>query len=439
MQYIYQLFFFAAEALLVGLFIIALFQLRNKFGIATLYISLGVFQHMQTTLASFLYFELLPGFFVSPGSAVLFTAGLFAILLVYIKEDAEESRNLVYGLIFANITLSLFTLLIGAHVAGSPNAEMIDVPVEFFIYQPRVLFLGTLVLVVDVFLIILSYEFLGRFVEHLFLRIYSSMAFVLLLDSVLFVSLAFFDHPQFLPILQASLIGKLLVAALYSLLLYAYLIFEERRSLINAMPEHGFKDMFTFLTYRQKYEQLREKALRDPLTGLYNRGYLNEYLPQEIATAIRASRPMAVLMVDIDHFKAVNDTHGHQAGDKILEFVAHAMTETARDMDVVCRYGGEEFTIILPETNKARATSFGHRLQANLVNLYPEFTEELACAVTITIGVCIVPDEARNMTEALSCADKRLYKGKLIGRNCVVVDDDGASATTNQIQQTKQG
>jgi diguanylate cyclase (GGDEF)-like protein len=433
MQYIYQLFFFAAEAMLVGLFIITLFQLRNKFGIATLYISLGVFQHMQTTLASFLYFELLPGFFVSPGSAVLFTAGLFAILLVYIKEDAEESRNLVYGLIFANITLSLFTLLIGAHVAGVPKADMIDVPVEFFIYQPRVLFLGTLVLVLDVFLVILSYEYLGRYIQALFLRIYSTMAFVLIIDSILFISLAFYDHPQFLPILQASLIGKLLVSTLYSLLLYLYLIFEARRSLVNVMPGHDFKDMFTFLTYRQKYENLREKALRDPLTALYNRGYLNEYLPQEIATATRARRPMALLMVDIDHFKAVNDTYGHQAGDNILEFVAHVMTVTARDMDVVCRYGGEEFTIILPETNKERAAAFGQRLQANLVDLYPEFNENLSCAVTLTIGVCIVPDEASNMTEALGCADKRLYQGKLNGRNCVVVDDDSESVTASVI------
>jgi diguanylate cyclase (GGDEF)-like protein len=424
MEYLYQFFFFTAEALLVGLFIIALFQLRNKFGIATLYISLGVFQHMQSTLASFLYFELLPGLFVSPGSAVLFTAGLFAILLVYIKEDAEESRNLVYGLIFANITLSLFTLLIGAHVTGSSPSMMADIPLEFFIYQPRVLFLGTILLVLDVFLVILSYEYFGRFIKPLFIRIYATMAFVLIIDSVLFISLAFYEHPQYLSILQASLIGKLLISALYSLLLYGFLRFEAQRSLFNEQSAHNFKDMFTFLTYRQKYEQLREKALRDPLTGLYNRGYLNEYLPQEIATATRADRPMAVLMIDIDHFKLVNDTHGHQAGDKILEFVAHVMTKTARDMDVVCRYGGEEFTIILPETNKSSAAAFGTRLQENLVMLFPQFTHELPCIVTLTIGICIVPEEASNMTDTLACADKRLYKGKLAGRNCVVFDDD---------------
>ncbi len=424
MQYLHQLLLFTAEALVVGLFILVLFQLRNKFGIATLYITLGVFQNMQANLASFLYFELLPGIFVSPGSAVLFTAGLFAILLVYIKEDAEESRNLVYGIIFANVILIIFTLLISAHASGLKAEDLANAPLDLFILKPSVLLLGTLVLVVDVFMIIFSYEYLGRHIQNLLLRIYMSMAVVLVIDSVLFVGLAFYDNPEVLVILKASLIGKLLVSALYSLMLYGYLIYEEKRTLLKTSSEHGFKDMFTFLTYRQKYEKLRENALKDPLTGLYNRGYLNEYLPHEVATSLRTKRSIAVLMIDIDHFKAVNDTYGHQAGDKILEFVALAMTRTARGMDVVCRYGGEEFTIILPETNKQQAFAFGERLQSALITLFPEFSDELACEVTLTIGACIVPDEAKNMEDALSYADKRLYKGKLMGRNCVVVDDE---------------
>ncbi|GAA0854091.1 diguanylate cyclase [Aliiglaciecola litoralis] len=427
MQYFTQLFFFLAEAAMVGLFIISLFQLRNKFGIATLYISLGVFQHMQTSLASFLYFELFPGVMVSPGSAVLFTAGLFAILLVYIEEGIEESRNLVYGLIFANITLSLFTLLIGIHPTGLPAAEMVEMSNAILVYQPRILFIGTLVLAFDVFLVILTYEYLGRYVQNLFIRIYASMAFVLILDSILFISLAFYDNPQYLTLLNSSLVGKLLMAALYSLMLYGYLSHKISLSLNRTDPdpegESNISDTLSFLTYRQKYEQLRETSLRDPLTGLYNRGYLNECLPKEIAKAIRTQRPLAVLMVDIDHFKQVNDQFGHQEGDRILQFVAQVIAQSARDMDIACRFGGEEFTIILPDTDKISASVFAHRLQSNLFDSYQEVIDKLACEVTLTIGVCLVPSEAINMSEALRCADKRLYMGKVAGRNRVVVED----------------
>ncbi|WP_155866773.1 diguanylate cyclase [Colwellia sp. PAMC 21821] len=410
------------EALFVGMVIVFLFGMRQKFGIALLYITLGTFQYLQTVLATFLYFEIFPGVFVSPGSAVLFNASLFAVLLIYIKEDAAEARKLIYGLVFANLTLTIFLLMVGLHLEGIPAEQLSFVPEQVLSFTPRVLIVGTLTLAIDVLLIIILYEFFAKYFNKVFLKIYSAMAVVLIIDTLVFTvgSGIISAQSDYIGLLLSSVVGKLLLAVVYSSILALYIKHHQDIESNNTNESTDIKDIFTFLTYRQKYEKLRKEIYRDSLTGLYNRGFLNENLPRELDRAVRNDDSIAFLMIDIDNFKHINDTFGHQEGDRILAFLAMVIHKSIRKMDLACRYGGEEFSLILPKTDKISAIQLAERLRDNLTILSASHKPAIAREITLTIGIAMAPKEAITPNELVSIADKRLYLGKASGRNCIV-------------------
>lgn len=410
------------EALFVGMVIVYLFSIRHKFGIALLYITLGTFQYLQTVLATFLYFEIFPDVFVSPGSAVLFNASLFAVLLIYIKEDAGEARKLIYGLVVANVTLTIFLFMVGLHLEGIPASQLSYIPEQVLSFTPRVLIMGTLTLAADVLLIIIIYEFFSKYITSVFFKIYSAMAVVLIFDTFFFTvgSGIISEQSDYVRLLISSVIGKLLLAFVYSLILTLYIKYHEDKGLIVENEGTDIKDIFTFLTYRQKYEILRRESYRDPLTGLYTRGFLNANLSRELDIAKRSNDKTAFLMIDIDNFKLINDSFGHQEGDRILVFLAMVIETSIRKMDLACRYGGEEFSLILPKTNLNLAVQLAERIRDKLAVLSDSHKPALARKITLTIGIAVASDEAVTAEELIFIADKRLYIGKENGRNCIV-------------------
>lgn len=169
-------------------------------------------------------------------------------------------------------------------------------------------------------------------------------------------------------------------------------------------------------------EVLEDLAFRDPLTGLYNFRYLEESLEMEIRRAERYGGAFSILMLDIDHFKRLNDSYGHQAGDKALQRFAETVKSALRDSDLLFRYGGEEFTVLLPDTRKSRAV-----IPAENVRRAVESADMEAVApgaglrVTCSIGVASYPDDARTRASLIGFADDALYRAKHGGRNRVVV------------------
>src|SRR5690606_38742088 len=123
---------------------------------------------------------------------------------------------------------------------------------------------------------------------------------------------------------------------------------------------YAARDIFAHLTYRQRFDALSEKALRDDLSGLYNRGHFDRAL----ASAVETSDQVGLVLIDVDDFKSVNDKHGHMAGDLALKTLAQAMLETFRDTDVACRFGGDEFAVILPDVDGEAALRAAERLRA---------------------------------------------------------------------------
>ena len=172
-------------------------------------------------------------------------------------------------------------------------------------------------------------------------------------------------------------------------------------------------------------EEIRQLSITDSLTGCFNRAYLNERYPQEFSRAQRYNHSLSVIIGDIDHFKKVNDTYGHQAGDMALKMVGNCLMAQIREqIDWVVRYGGEEFLIILPETDCNGAMVLSERLRLAISNLEIEY-EGQKLRITASFGAASikVTDSAVSMEQLINYADEQLYASKRGGRNCVNVLD----------------
>jgi diguanylate cyclase (GGDEF)-like protein/PAS domain S-box-containing protein len=163
---------------------------------------------------------------------------------------------------------------------------------------------------------------------------------------------------------------------------------------------------------------LQEKVTRDSLTGTYNRGYLDEVLPRELARAQRESYPVAVIMIDLDHFKQINDTYSHAAGDEVIKSLATLLKQRARESDVICRYGGEEFVVVMPGMSAEHALQRIDLWRTELAET-PVKYGEWNIQVTLSAGVAEFPGHGNDMNTLLSRADEMLYRSKTEGRNRV--------------------
>ena len=174
-------------------------------------------------------------------------------------------------------------------------------------------------------------------------------------------------------------------------------------------------------------EKLREQANRDSLTGLFNRRYLEGTLERERARCRREGAPLTMLMIDVDHFKMVNDDYGHQAGDEVLRVLGKLLLENARTEDIVCRYGGEEFLLVLPKMPLDIALDRAAQLLKFVQETSVSYGE-MRIRTTVSIGVATTPAHADSAEALLKCADKALYQAKARGRNRVVAYGDPASS-----------
>ena len=173
--------------------------------------------------------------------------------------------------------------------------------------------------------------------------------------------------------------------------------------------------------------KLEHQSIRDSLTGLYNRHFMEIALDRELRRAIRHQQTLAVLILDVDHFKAFNDTHGHEAGDVVLREVAGAMRQTIRSEDIVCRFGGEEFVVILPELSMEEALARAESLRHIVSEIRLHYRGEALHDVTISIGVAMYPYNAETVEQLLWSADRALYQAKNQGRNRVILAEQVAS------------
>ncbi|RIV90647.1 sensor domain-containing diguanylate cyclase [Aurantiacibacter xanthus] len=162
-------------------------------------------------------------------------------------------------------------------------------------------------------------------------------------------------------------------------------------------------------------EKLRTQSLRDPLTGLYNRRYMEDALERHLKIAERNATPTSVIMIDLDHFKQINDSHGHGKGDAVLRDVAAQLTASVRPTDTIARYGGEELIVIMPECELGHAIDKAELLRSRIESL----STLHGTSITASFGVACVPETSSSVRELVPMADAALYVAKKAGRNCV--------------------
>ena len=190
----------------------------------------------------------------------------------------------------------------------------------------------------------------------------------------------------------------------------------------EALIELTLKSQQQAATLEQQNQQLKEAASMDGLTGLANRGRFDAFLAEQFAAAVEGRRPLSLLMLDVDKFKGVNDTHGHPAGDQVLKAVARLLRSAARGTDLAARYGGEELALILPGTARATAAAIAETIRRT-VAAKPVTCESLALPVTVSIGVATLEPGGplRQASHLLKAADLAVYAAKHAARNCVKV------------------
>ena len=168
----------------------------------------------------------------------------------------------------------------------------------------------------------------------------------------------------------------------------------------------------------EMYETVQNLSNRDGLTGLFNRRYLQERLENMVNEAARSGTPLAVIMLDIDHFKKINDRYGHKAGDDVIRFIARVIKNSTRKVDVAARYGGEEFIVLLHNTTAEGAVTVAEKIREIIQGaVVPADGNQLA--VTASFGVSAYPELARSTHDLVKSADEALYRSKENGRNRV--------------------
>ncbi len=197
---------------------------------------------------------------------------------------------------------------------------------------------------------------------------------------------------------------------------------ESKKRLIQTFAEQAALALAN-LRLRQK---LHIQSVHDPLTGLFNRRYLQDSLERELRRSARGKKPLGLIMMDIDRFKKFNDEFGHDAGDKLLVEFGRHMGKQFREYDIPCRYGGEEFMVLMPETPIEIAQKRAEQLRKSMKNLQLQYDGEMLGPVSLSLGVAVYPFHGETSENLFRAADAALYQAKADGRNCVSI------AATNQ-------
>jgi diguanylate cyclase (GGDEF)-like protein len=196
---------------------------------------------------------------------------------------------------------------------------------------------------------------------------------------------------------------------------------EEDRSQRQWLALNFSQRLATALFTIRLRESLREQSIRDPLTGLYNRRFLEESLSREIFRAQRSGFMIACLMLDLDHFKQFNDLYGHDAGDAVLQEIARTLQKSVRREDIVCRYGGEEFAIIMPVASKEIAIKRAEIILDRVRHLEINYRRNLFQKLSLSIGLAFFPTNGHSAEEVLQAADMALLEAKKTGRDRLVI------------------
>ena len=411
------------QALIYFTIMALLFRARRRFGLGLFVCALGVMHFLETYLASVFYIEL-PFGIISPGSTVLFSGKLLIILMLYIKEDAQVVRQPIYGLFFGNLMIVGLVLILRNHQVLSvvPGKEA---DLSFVSEMGWLMVWGTTLLFIDSIALILVYEKLGRVLrEWPIFRIFIASSLILTFDQIgFFIALHYVSGAPFV-VMFGGWVAKMGAALVYSVMVGLYLRYAETGTEQIAVAPR-LKDVFDVLTYRERYETLLHQVKLDPLTGALDRGQFDADGEQMVEGARLTGRPASLLLIDIYHFKRVNDGFGHAEGDIVLRELADMLTKRLREEDKLFRYGGEEFVVLADGLPHRSALGLAERLRRVIAE---ESGKLKSGRITVSIGVATAPEDGGALVDLFVASDKRLYQAKDNGRDQVIGQPEPAGA-----------
>ncbi len=405
-------------AFVLGVCLVVAARFRHVWGITPIAVMAGLFQGLQTGLAVGLNLTVFPGVTVSPGSVVIFPVTLFAILLVYVLEDEVEARRLIYGSFLSNVTLGLLILLSQPLFDPASTAGRIAFSPAAAATLARIVVVGAALMVVDAFILIRAFEWFGEKVSrNVLARSQFALSLCVAFDAIAFSIVALGSRPKFGTILLVDLVGKVTAAAFYSLVFVFLLPWSRMSGDKSSAPRAKGS-----ITYKDRFQDLQQVAVRDALTGVFNRAYFDHELPAQTRRALFREETLLLILIDLDAFKQINDTYGHPAGDRVLTLFGEALRAVARQNDTVCRYGGEEFAILISGGATAIAPRLFERTTEEVARLWTEAEPPRPFpAPRFSMGAAAVPDDARTAEDLLAVADRRLYTSKGAGRNRLTI------------------
>lgn len=404
---------FLTEAIVYFSVMTAFLHYRHILGIGVFLTALGVMHFLETYLAAVFYVQL-PFGVASPGSSILFAGKLMMILMLYMREDAAVVRQPIYGLFLGNIVTVVMAQIIRFHqtVAIVPGQS---VSTGFLDEMGILMIWGTSLLYIDAIAIILFYEKLGRYLQrHIVLRFAICGVVILSFDQAGFYGALrlLFNAPA--DVFYDGWKAKMVAVGIYSLLFATYLWLTSAKG--RFLTRRSVADVFNDLTFRERYEELLSRSGRDMLTGVSDRARMELDAPSLVVECLEKQRPVSVLIVDIDHFKTVNDTFGHLQGDEILREFAAVLKRAVQPLGHLYRFGGEEFVVLLPAMTHETALAFSASLRAAVL---ADLQRPDGSPLTVSIGVATAFEDGQLFRALLSEADARLYAAKNNGRDQV--------------------
>ena len=223
--------------------------------------------------------------------------------------------------------------------------------------------------------------------------------------------------------------GLLVGAALAGIVGYKMLVRWQHAAsdMETQLRSHSFELQVTLDELAEKNQQLEQQSQRDALSGIYNRAYFDRQMSAEVKRSRREQRSLAIILFDIDHFKKINDTYGHDAGDHVIREFCELVRSSLRDIDIFGRWGGEEFIAALPHTDLRSARSTAERIRERFSNRLFEANGFEAFSVTVSIGVSDIRAGRISLQQMIKDADNALYEAKNAGRNQVVIGNAAGS------------
>lgn len=392
------------QALVLYAGLLLMLRLRTFFGLGPLFLTMGALEGLKYFLAEAPVAEAQFYQGVVLASAVYYPASMAMILQLYRCEGIHAARKLVWSLVLATLLVCAITA-----VPVLPNGDGSYLRIMRLLIGSGLLLLGSIC-------VIAMAAWLGRLRMPFFLASWLALSVVAVGDTVAYETLvAAISSGQQVNLL-GSVVAKCVYLGLFTAMGGAYLWACERVS--SPVQREVLGDVASAMTYQERFQALEQALIRDSSTGLFNRRYFDSWLPDCLREhAVRGST-CALLMMDLDHFKQINDSHGHAAGDRVLVFFSRLLESEKRRSDLAFRVGGEEFCIVQPGADRSEAETLAERLLDRLRT--SPVTEVDGIVLGCTIGIAISPADGRSARTLLEKADRRLYAGKQAGRGRLV-------------------